>query len=128
MMPLERYRHRFLVRTEMLRGTVGELRKLGLSFEIIQDRIDTLTSHGPILCLCRLVFNQGYFHQSMEAESSGKVVNLFHVSVIPSGQGRKMGARWNQPSLNKMIEKRLIEAPSQCQAAKGFEYPSLPYL
>src|SRR6516225_9175911 len=112
MMPVERYRHRLLVRTEMLRGTVSELRKLSLSFEIVQDRVNTLTSHGPILCLCRLVFNQGYFHQSMEPESSGKVVNLFHIRVVPSGQGREMGARWNQAYLNKMIEKRLIEASS----------------
>src|SRR5215472_13151131 len=112
MMPIERYGHPFLVCTEMPWGTVGELGKLGLSFEIVQDHIYTLTSHGPILCLCRLAFNEGYFHQSMEPESSGKIVNFFHVRVIPSGEGREMEAAWNQAHLNKMIEKRLIEAAS----------------
>ena len=47
----------------------------------------------------------------MEPESSGKIANFLHVRVILSGEGRKMEAGWNQAYLNKMIEKRFIEAP-----------------
>src|SRR5467141_2691746 len=112
MMPVERYRHPFLVCTERPRRTLGEFRKLGVFFEIVQDHINTLASHGTIHCLCRLVFNEGKFHQSLEPESSGKIANFLHVRVILSGEGREMEAGWNQAYRNKMIEKRFIEAAS----------------
>jgi hypothetical protein len=48
----------------------------------------------------------------MKPESSRKIANFLHVRVIPSGEGSEMEAGWNQAYLNKVIEKRFIEAAS----------------
>ena len=48
----------------------------------------------------------------MEPEGSRKIANFLHVRVILSGESREVEAGWNQAYLNKMIEKRFIEAAS----------------